>query len=68
MKVITYQAVNGDKINLTKAQVAALGRAGVWPKNSRGEEYAVVSHGLHHGQPDCDTALGLERERQVVKG
>jgi hypothetical protein len=52
-KVITYQAANGAKINLTIPQIRALDKAGVWPRNSRGEEYATVSHGLHAGVPDC---------------
>jgi hypothetical protein len=55
MKVITYQAANGATINLTRAQIKALDRARVWPKNSRGEEYATVSHGLHAGEADCDS-------------
>ena len=50
-KVITYQAPSGGTIDLTRAQVARLERAGKWPRNSRGEEYCTVSHGLHAGEP-----------------
>ena len=51
MKVITYQAPNGEKIDLTRAQRRTLERAGTWLKTSRGEEYCQVSHGLHLGEP-----------------
>ena len=49
MKVITYQAPNGETIDLSQAQVAMLERAQSWPRNSRGEEYCSVSRGLHAG-------------------
>lgn len=51
MKIITYIASNGQKINLTPAQIELLEAAGKWPKTSRGEEFATVSHGLHWGEP-----------------
>ena len=46
-KVVTYQASNGETIDMTPAAEQAWKRAGKWPKNSRGEEYCCVSHGLH---------------------
>lgn len=46
-QVITYQAPNGETIDLTPKQIAQLERDGEWPRNSRGEEYCTVSHGLH---------------------
>jgi hypothetical protein len=49
-KVITWQAPNGQTIDLTRSQERQLRRAGVWPRNSRGEEYCTVSHGLHVGE------------------
>ena len=50
-KVITFQAPNGDTINLTRAQVRNFsGKA--WPRNASGE-YCTVSHGLHAGTPTC---------------
>jgi hypothetical protein len=53
-KVITYQSPSESKINLTPDQVAKLERAGVWPRDERGQEYCSVSHGLHTGSPDYD--------------
>jgi hypothetical protein len=55
-KVITYQAPNGSTINLTTRQIAALEKASQWPRNASGE-YCTVSHGLHAGEPTCDTNL-----------
>jgi hypothetical protein len=51
MKVFTYQAPSGSTINLTRSQKRTLERAHAWPRNSRGEEYCSVSHGLHVGEP-----------------
>lgn len=51
MKVITYQSANGNKVNLTVKQIQRLESVGVWPKDSRGGEYCIVSHGLHYGEP-----------------
>ena len=44
MRVVTYQAPNGEAIDLSQAQVAMLERGRKWPRNSRGEEYCSVSH------------------------
>jgi hypothetical protein len=46
-KVITYQAPNGETIDLTQKEVEQLKKDGEWPKNSIGQEYCTVSHGLH---------------------
>ena len=43
-KVITYQAPNGSSINLTPRQIAALEKAGQWPRNASGE-YCTVRTG-----------------------
>ena len=56
MKVVTYQAPNGETIDLSQAQVAMLERGGKWPRTSRGEEYCSVSHGLHEGEPTYSDA------------
>ena len=56
MKVITYQAPNGETIDLSLAQVDMLERGGKWPRNSRGEEYCSVSHGLHEETPTYSDA------------
>jgi hypothetical protein len=61
MKVVTYQAPNGETIDLTSAQVEMLERAQKWPRNSRGEELCSVSHGLHRGAPTySDAQLRIE--------
>lgn len=61
MKVITYQAPNGETIDLSQPQVEMLERAQKWPRNSRGEEYCSVSHGLHRGAPAySDAQLRIE--------
>lgn len=49
--VITYSASNGERINLTPAEIEAHEAAGTWPRNSVGEEYCQVHHGLHYGWP-----------------
>ncbi len=46
-KVITYQAPNGETIDLTKKEIKNYKKNGTWPKNSIGQEYCTVSHGLH---------------------
>ena len=51
MKVITYQAPNGARINITPDQAESFKKAGVWPRNSSGE-YCAVHFGLHDGDPD----------------
>jgi hypothetical protein len=56
-KVVTYMTPSGDKINLTALQVHQLNALGKWPKNSHGEEYCQVSHGLHSGTPIADKAF-----------
>ena len=56
MKVVTYQAPNGETIDLSQSQAAMLERAQKWPRNSRGEEYCSVSHGLHEGEPTYSDA------------
>ena len=61
MKVITYQAPNGETIDLSTGQVEMLERAQKWPRNSRGEEYCSVSHGAHAGVPTySDAQLRIE--------
>ena len=55
-KVITYQAPNGSTIDLTPKQIAALEASGQWPRNESGE-YCTVSHGLHVGDPTCESDL-----------
>ena len=56
MKVVTYQAPNGETIDLSQSQAAMLERAQKWPRNSRGEEYCSVSHGAHAGVPTYSDA------------
>jgi hypothetical protein len=53
-KVITYQAPNGETIDLTEQEISEHRSAGTWPKNSRGEEYCTVSHGLHTAEDECE--------------
>jgi hypothetical protein len=47
MKVITYQSPSGETIDLTLKQVTEFTISGQWPKDSKGDEYCTVSHGLH---------------------
>ena len=55
MKVITYESPLGVLINVTEDQRKALQAAGVWPKDSHGEEYRIVRTSLHEGeQIDAD--------------
>lgn len=46
-KVVTWQSPNGETINLTRDEEKQYLAAGTWPRDSRGEEYCTVSHGLH---------------------
>ena len=50
MKIITYQSSNGNRVNLTQAQIKKL-KGREWPRDKKGAEYATVSHGLHDGEP-----------------
>jgi hypothetical protein len=59
--VITYQSPSSLTIDLTPAQVAALGKAGKWPRDWSGQEYCTVSHGRHAGSPTyTDAKLAKE--------
>lgn len=49
--VITYQAPDGQTINLTLSQAEALRRSGTWPRNHLGQEFSVVAQCLHRGVP-----------------
>ena len=49
--VTTYGSANQEQINLTPAQERMLTEAGVWPRDSRGDEICRVEHGLHVGDP-----------------
>ena len=66
MKVITYQAPNGETIDLTSAQVEMLECAQKWARNSRGEEFCSVSHGLHEGLPTYSDAPRPENLQGVT--
>lgn len=46
-KVTTWQASNGQTIDICRQCEKSL--ADNWPRNSRGEEFCSVSHGLHNG-------------------
>lgn len=60
--VVTWQAPNGDTINVTRDAQELFDLAGVWPRNAIGQEYCTVSHGLHKGEPDYD----VERARKFI--
>jgi hypothetical protein len=47
IKVITYQSPRGAAIDLTPSQIKTYRKAGTWPKDSEGQKYCTVSHGLH---------------------
>lgn len=49
-KVVTWQSPNGETINLTRDQEKQFLAAWTWPRDSRGEEYCTVYHGLHAAQ------------------
>lgn len=53
-EVITYQTPSGEEIHLTPDQAAEFTERGTWPRNSRGEEFCTVSHGLHDGEPHVE--------------
>lgn len=59
-KVITYSTPSGDRCNLTPRQVKALEAAGRWPKDSKGNEFCQVSHGLHFGYPTWESNLASD--------
>jgi hypothetical protein len=46
-RVISYSSPSGYTIDLTERQVAMLRAKHVWPRDSKGQEYCTVSHGLH---------------------
>ena len=59
MKIITYQAPNGQTIDISRQQERQLAAAGKWPRNDSGE-YCSASMGMHSGQPthaDMDQLL-----------
>lgn len=62
--VITWQAPNGETIDVTPEAEEKFNLAGVWPRNAIGEYYCKVSHGLHRGVPDFD----VDRAREFIEG
>ena len=66
--VITYQAPSGETIHLTPTQIARLEKAGVWPRNHRGEEFCTVSVGQHYGNSTwSDEELAAEMGLAAAK-
>ena len=55
-KITTYSSPSHEQISLTPTQERMLTRAGVWPRDSRGEEMCQVAHGLHAGEPSLTDA------------
>lgn len=64
-RIVTYQSPNGATIDLTRADVAALRDAGVWPRDNRGAEYCTVSHGERYGWQSSEDAAKV---RETVGG
>lgn len=52
-KVVTWQAPGGATLNISPPCERRMSAAGEWPRDSRGSEYATVSHGLHQGRCEC---------------
>lgn len=50
MQVVTYQTSRDNRIEICHDCAARFRAAGTWPKDKRGEEYATVYYGGHHGQ------------------
>lgn len=60
-KVITYSTARDTaSCNLTPRQVKALEASGRWPKDSAGNEYCQVSHGLHFGYRTWESNLASD--------
>lgn len=60
-KVVTYQAGEYGRINLTPRQELMLRKAGVWPRN-----YVDVYYGLHRSEPtytDADIVAAIATGR-----
>ena len=54
-RVVTWQAPDGETVNVTLQQAQAMRRASYWPRNSSGE-YCTVSRGQHRGRPTWTNA------------
>lgn len=65
MKIITYQAPNGQTIDISRRQIRQLTAAGKWPRNKSGE-YCSISMGLHVGTPSRtdEELLALAGEKE----
>ena len=59
-QVVTWQSPHGDKIRVTPKQERLADAAGVWPRDSRGEEYCQVYFGLHYDTPTYTDAEWAE--------
>lgn len=46
-KVVTWQSPSGQAINICRKCEQRLRSSNSWPKDSQGQEYCQVSHGLH---------------------
>jgi hypothetical protein len=51
IRIITWQSPSGRTVAITRRQEKTLRKAGFWPRDSHGDEFCSVSHGLHIGQP-----------------
>lgn len=49
-KVITYSTAR-ENISITPSQERMLRKAGVWPRDAKGQEMVDVAYGLHAGEP-----------------
>jgi hypothetical protein len=49
MRVVTWQAPNGQRVDVCDACSERMTLAGTWPCNGRGEQYCTVHHGGHDG-------------------
>ena len=66
-KCVTYQASNGESIHISPEQKQRLRNAGIWPRNSFGEEYHTVYHGLHYVMEEDPNRLTDDDLEEMLK-
>jgi hypothetical protein len=65
IKIITWQSPSGHAITITRRQEKMMRKAGLWFRDSHGDEFCSVSHGLHVG---CPTWTDTQVEKIIQKG
>jgi hypothetical protein len=63
--VITWEAPSGATLDVCLSCEGRLEKAKAWPKDSQGEEFCTVSHGVHPGRCQVEGCLSAYADDDV---